>query len=112
MIVICDTIAFLKGGRYAKYQENSYNRIAPHGLNVAQVPFQRFLDKICQLYGQGATQCRIGGYVKRWWRWVRSGVVLRGWIVVSVFVFLNFLKTLIYNLPFLFGSYFSQCTHC
>jgi len=104
MIMSCDTIIFLEDSRYAKYQESSYNRIAPYGLDVVQVTIQRFLDKICQLYEQSTTQYRIGEYVKRWWRWVRSGVLLKGWNVVSVFVVLNFLKLLPDYLSILKGS--------
>jgi hypothetical protein len=33
MIMSCDTIIFLEDSRYAKYQESSYNRIAPYGLD-------------------------------------------------------------------------------
>jgi hypothetical protein len=85
-------------------------RFAPQGLSVAQVTIQRFLDKIRQLYEQGASECRIGEYVKRWWRWVRSGVLLKGWNVVSVFVVLNFLKLLPDYLSILKGSNLSQRT--
>jgi hypothetical protein len=85
-------------------------RFAPQGFGVAQVTIQRFLDKIRQLYEQGASECRIGEYVKRWWRWVRSGVLLKGWNVVSVFVVLNFLKLLPDYLSFLKVSNFSQRT--
>jgi hypothetical protein len=33
-----------------------------------------FLDRMTQLYEQGATIRRIGQYVRNWWRWVRAGV--------------------------------------
>jgi hypothetical protein len=85
-------------------------RFAPQGLGVAQVTIQRFLDKIRQLYEQGATLCCIGEYVKRWWIWVRSGVLLRGWNAVFVSGVLNFLKQVLDYLRFLKGSHFSHYT--
>ena len=33
-----------------------------------------FLERIAQLYEQGADVRRIGQYVRCWWRWVRAGV--------------------------------------
>ena len=33
-----------------------------------------FLERIAQLYEQGADVRRIGQYVRNWWRWVRAGV--------------------------------------
>ena len=35
---------------------------------------QRFVQRIHQLYEQGATESRIGDYVRRWLIWVRSGL--------------------------------------
>ena len=34
----------------------------------------RMLDKVSRLYEQNADEVRIETYLKRWWRWVRSGV--------------------------------------
>lgn len=37
---------------------------------------ERFAERVSQLYEQGAGENRIEEYVRRWWRWVRSGVGL------------------------------------
>ncbi|MEH2000890.1 MAG: reverse transcriptase/maturase family protein [Nostoc sp.] len=47
---------------------------APLGLGVAPKTVERFVERVSRLYEQGADFCRIGEYVRRWWRWVRSGV--------------------------------------
>ncbi|MBD2066008.1 hypothetical protein H6F93_00380 [Leptolyngbya sp. FACHB-671] len=36
----------------------------------------RFVERVSQLYEQGAGENHIEEYVRRWWRWVRSGVGL------------------------------------
>jgi len=48
----------------------------PKGLSIAPKTLANFLDRIAQLYKQGATVRRIGKYVRNWWRWVRAGVEL------------------------------------
>jgi len=46
----------------------------PKGLSIAPKTLANFLDRITQLYEQGADVRRIGKYVRNWWRWVRAGV--------------------------------------
>ncbi len=41
---------------------------------IAEPTRQNFVSRITQLYEQGASQERIGDYVRRWWIWVRSGL--------------------------------------
>jgi hypothetical protein len=48
----------------------------PEGLGIATKTVERFAERVSQLYEQGAGENRIGEYVRRWWRWVRSGVGL------------------------------------
>jgi hypothetical protein len=48
----------------------------PKGLSIAPKTLANFLERITQLYEQGATVRRIGQYVRNWWRWVRAGVVI------------------------------------
>ena len=48
----------------------------PEGLGIALKTVERFAERVSQLYEQGAGENRIGEYVRRWWRWVRSGVGL------------------------------------
>jgi len=48
----------------------------PEGLGIASKSVERFAERVCLLYEQGARENRIGEYVRRWWRWVRSGVGL------------------------------------
>lgn len=59
---------------------------SPIGLVVANKTVERMLDKVSQLYEQGADDLRVEEYVRRWWLWVISGVdrVLR---VCGRFVF-------------------------
>ena len=44
------------------------------GLSIAPKTLANFLERITQLYEQGADVRRIGKYVRNWWRWVRAGV--------------------------------------
>ena len=46
----------------------------PKGLSLAPKTLANFLDRIAQLYEQGADVRRIGKYVRNWWRWMRAGV--------------------------------------
>jgi len=48
----------------------------PKGLPIAPKTLANFLERIAQLYEQGADVRRIGQYVRNWWRWVRAGVEL------------------------------------
>ncbi len=49
-------------------------RFLPTGITVAAKTIGNFVERICQLYEQGADRVRIGQYVRRWWIWVRSGL--------------------------------------
>ena len=42
--------------------------------NAAAKTLANFLERIAQLYEQGATVKRIGQYLRNWWRLVRAGV--------------------------------------
>jgi len=44
------------------------------GVSLAWPTLRNPLDKVTQLYEQGADAVRIGGYVRLWWRWVKGGV--------------------------------------
>ncbi|MBM0744184.1 group II intron reverse transcriptase domain-containing protein [Phormidium sp. CLA17] len=44
------------------------------GLGIASKTVERFTERVSQLYEQGVGENRIEEYVRRWWRWVRSGV--------------------------------------
>ena len=44
------------------------------GLEVAKKTVDRMLVNVSRLYEQGADEFCIETYLKRWWRWVRSGV--------------------------------------
>ena len=46
----------------------------PKGLSIAPKTLANFLDRVTQLYEQGADVRRIGLYVRNWLRWVRAGV--------------------------------------
>ena len=41
---------------------------------MARKTVDRMLEKVSRLYEQGADDLRIETYLKRWWRWLRSGV--------------------------------------
>jgi hypothetical protein len=47
---------------------------SPQGLGIASKSVERFAERVCLLYEQGAGENRTGEYVRRWWLWVRSGV--------------------------------------
>jgi hypothetical protein len=44
------------------------------GLKIAWMTWANHLDKLDQLYEQGASETEIGLYVLRWENWVRSGL--------------------------------------
>ena len=43
-------------------------------IGVAEPTRQRFVERVHQLYEQGADQVRVGKYVRRWLVWVKSGL--------------------------------------
>ena len=45
----------------------------PKGLSIAPKTLANFLERMTQLYEQGADYRRIGQYVRNWWRWVNAG---------------------------------------
>jgi len=54
-------------------------------IGVAEPTRHRFVERVHQLYEQGADQVRIGMYVRRWLAWVKSGVrELTGSLAVDV----------------------------
>jgi RNA-directed DNA polymerase len=51
-------------------------RISPAGLiGLAAQSVQQTVERINRLYEQGANDLRIGQYVRRWWAWVRGGML-------------------------------------
>ena len=64
------------GGRIAKGFDFLGYSFEPKGLSLAPKTLANFLDRITQLYEQGADVRRIGQYFGNWWRWVRTGVEL------------------------------------
>jgi hypothetical protein len=54
------------------------------GLGIASKTVERFAERVCLLYEQGAGENRIEEYVRRWWRWVRSGVGLLLGVVTRI----------------------------
>ena len=46
----------------------------PKGLSIAPKTLANFLERMTQLYEQGADVRRIGQYVRNWWRWANTGV--------------------------------------
>ena len=44
-------------------------------VGVARQTVERFVERATRLYEQGADSERIGEYVRRWLRWVHSGMV-------------------------------------
>ena len=63
-------------GRIAKGFDFLGYSFEPKGLSIAPKTLANFLDRIAQLYEQGADVRRIGQYVRNWLRWVRAGVEL------------------------------------
>ena len=62
------------GGRIAKGFDFLGYSFEPKGLSIAPKTLANFLDRMTQLYEQGADHRRIEQYVRNWWRWVRAGV--------------------------------------
>jgi hypothetical protein len=46
----------------------------PVGLEVAPRAVEHCVERVSQLYEQGSVLVRIGTYVQRWLRWVRTGL--------------------------------------
>ena len=63
-------------GRIAKGFDFLGYSFEPKGLSLAPKTLANFLERITQLYEQGADNRRIGQYVRNWLRWVRAGVVI------------------------------------
>jgi RNA-directed DNA polymerase len=49
-------------------------RFHPDRLTIAEKTRKNFVDKVRQLYEQGADSVRIGEYVRRWMAWVNAGI--------------------------------------
>ena len=50
-------------------------RFAPGGVRAAQVTIVRFVERVSQLYEQGAKSFRIGAYALRWRKWLRDNLI-------------------------------------
>jgi len=46
----------------------------PAGLDAAPQTIEKCVERVSQLYEQGADMIHIGAYVRRWQRWARSGL--------------------------------------
>ncbi len=46
----------------------------PDNLGVAKKTIENFKERIARLYEQGADSVRIGQYVRRWFKWLTSGL--------------------------------------
>jgi len=57
----------------------------PDKLTVAAKTVKNFLERITQLYEQGACATRIGQYVLRWLQWVQAGLYHRGRVTTLLF---------------------------
>ena len=66
----------------------------PKGLSIAPKTLANFLERITQLYEQGADVRRIGKYVRNWWRWVNTGVEIS---VMNVFPFAHRAEVLVHQ---------------
>ena len=78
------------GGRIAKGFDFLGYSFEPKGLSIAPKTLANFLERITQLYEQGADVRRIGKYVRYWWRWVRAGVEIN---VMNIFTVSHFAAT-------------------
>ena len=56
-------------GRIAKGFDFLGYSFEPKGLSIAPKTLANFLDRITQLYEQGADHRRVGKYVRNWLRW-------------------------------------------
>ncbi|MGI0116762.1 reverse transcriptase domain-containing protein [Zooshikella sp. RANM57] len=74
-------------GRIAKQFDFLGYRLGPSaglGVLLAKNTLINHRDKCLRLYEQAAPVEVVEAYVKRWWIWVRSGVVLRDGLAVGV----------------------------
>ncbi len=89
----------------------------PGHLGVAEKTVTKMNEHIVQLYEQSADSVSIGQYVKRWWRWVQSGLKgeLREQIIkAGAMLLLPLIELLDVSLFFLFsqpGAY-EYCYAC
>jgi len=66
-------------GRISRGFDFLGHRISPAGLiGLARQSVQQTIERINQLYEQGADTIRIGRYVRHWWAWVRGGLREKG----------------------------------
>ena len=49
-------------------------QFSPSGVGVAPKTIARFAARVARLYEHGASEERIGAYVRHWRRWVRGGL--------------------------------------
>jgi len=50
----------------------------PAGLEMAPRAIEDCVERVSRLDEQGADLIRIGAYLKRWYSWARSGLMLDG----------------------------------
>jgi hypothetical protein len=60
------------GGRIAKGFDFLGYCFEPKGLSIGPKTLANFLERIAQLYEQGADVRRTRQYVRNWWQWVRG----------------------------------------
>lgn len=63
-------------GRIARGFDFLGYALSPAGLGIARKTIEWFVARVTRLYEQGADAVRIGEYVRRWWRWVRAGLLI------------------------------------
>ena len=70
-------------------------------MGVAGKTVDRMLERASRLYEQGADNERIETYVRRWWRWVISGVdgVLSALPLFDIFLHWQILQLFPEELP-------------
>ena len=86
-------------GRIAKGFDFLGYSFEPRGLSLAPKTLANFLERMTQLYEQGATVKRIGQYVRNLWRWVNTGVEIN---VMNVFSVAHRAHLLAYTLLYLY----------
>ena len=82
--IVNETLAELKVGQHPDktfigrsdrgFSFLGYQMKSAELVGVARPTWERFIERVCQLYERGATEGRIGEYVRRWWVWVKSGL--------------------------------------
>ncbi len=50
--------------------------LKPGILSVSVVTINNFVERISRLYEQGADYVRIGEYVRHWFKWVKTGIIV------------------------------------